>query len=201
MFFTINFGQEIRKTPPPPPPKDYIYYDTNKKGAFAINNEYKPLDYKLSKNDKTGNIVYTGGISINNIIPLQIVTTTSEKNQGNLKYDNINEYLKKIPSEQREEVKKKFYDNLALSIKTKYNIESLSSHGSKKNSLGQYYDYFLGFSAKENYIFVFAIFRNNFKVHNLFFYYSKSEKENINIENQKKVERYIDNFWIYDTIK
>lgn len=201
LFVTLNFAQKTQKTPPPPPSKDFIYYDSDMKGVFAINKEYKALDYKLNKNDKTGNIMYVDGISTNNIIPLQIVTTTSENNQGNLKYDNINEYLKKIPSEQREKVKKKFYENMAFDIKTKYNIENLSPYGSKKNSLGQYYDYFSGYSTKENYIFVFAIFRNNFKVHNLFLYYSRSGEEKVNIENQKKVESYINNFWIYDNFK
>ncbi|WP_042720479.1 hypothetical protein [Flavobacterium sp. B17] len=198
LFSYLYFGQIIRKTPPPPPPKDYIYFDINKKGVFAINKEYNALNYKSTKNEKTGNISYVGGISNEYIIPLEIVTITSKINQGSLNYDNISEYLKKIPIEQRERIKNEFYNKTAVDIKTKYNLENLISYGSKKNSLGQYYNYYLGDSTKENYIFVFAIFRNNFKVHNLFLYYSKSESKAKNVENQKKVDNFINSFWIYN---
>lgn len=202
LSFTILFFYAMSSAqgqyPPPPPPKDYLFYDNKNYGAFVINKEYNINEFERQET-KTGNYGYLSTIKKNNnIIAFLINTYTTTEDRGNLNYDFYGNGLKKLPVEQRARARKESYTNIASGYKQKYNLETLDGIGTRKNSLGQYYEYFYGDSKKENKIFVVATFRNNYKFHFLLFFFKKSLDSATNNKKINDIDSFLSNFWIYN---
>ena len=193
-FCSLTFSQKLDLH------KDYLFYDNKNYGAYSVSNDYSSTDFKKQES-KLGNFSYTGTIKGSGIIALMINTYSAPEDRGSLYYDFYGNALQKIPLKDRESARKEIYSNIATDIKKKYNLEKLEAVGTRKNTLGQYYEYFRGSGDKEKKIFVVATFRNNYKFHFLFFFFKESTNRADNDNNISTIENFINNFGIINDYK